>query len=416
MNFKYTFLLLTNFILILSCNGQQKNKLPQEAIYKSIKIFEDKKEKRKPILPGADVIGDFLHELQDKKIAIVTNQTGILTSKNNQHLVDFLIEKNIRLKKIFSPEHGFRGIADAGEKITDGQDAKTGLPIISLYGRNKKPKPSQLQGIDLILFDLQDVGVRFYTYISTLHYTMEAAAEQNIPIWILDRPNPNAHYIDGPMREKGFESFVGMHPVPIVYGMTIGEYAQMINGEKWLKNQVQANLKVIKIKNYNHQMLYDLPLKPSPNLPNKIAINLYPSLCFFEGTNISEGRGTDCQFQVYGSPNLRNMPFKFIPKSNEGAKNPKFKGEACFGEDLRNTERLAQIELKWLIKAYKNHSSKKNFFIIPKKGIYFFDKLAGTHKLRRQIEQGFSSEQIKSTWQKDLKRFKEIRAKYLLYP
>jgi uncharacterized protein YbbC (DUF1343 family) len=356
---------------------------------------------------GADNSENYLPLLKDKKVGVVSNQTGILSNKI--HLVDFLVSNAIQVQKIFAPEHGFRGTADAGELIIDGKDTKTGLPIISLYGANKKPTPEQLEGIDILIFDIQDVGARFYTYISSLHYIMEACAENNIPLVVLDRPNPNGFIIDGPILEKEFSSFVGMHPVPVLYGMTIGEYAQMINGEKWLKEEVQCNLQVIPCVDYDRNASYYLPERPSPNLPNDQAINLYASLCFFEGTNVSVGRGTDKQFQIYGSPYLPQSGFSFIPEPNFGAKEPIYKGVSCFGEDLTTIEPVSQIELKWLIRAYNTTEDKTTFFN-P-----FFTKLAGTQTLRLQIEEGISERKIKKSWKPGLDQFKEIRKKYLLY-
>lgn len=356
---------------------------------------------------GADNFETYLPLLNDKKIAIVTNQSGLLS--NNTHIVDFLLEKNIAIQKIFAPEHGFRGTADAGEHVVDGKDAKTGLPIVSLYGDNKKPKAGQLAGIDIMVFDLQDVGARFYTYISSLHYVMEACAENNIPLIILDRPNPNGNVVDGPILEMEYSSFVGMHPIPVLHGMTIGEYGQMINGEKWLKNGVQCKLKVIPCTNYNHRMNYSLPVKPSPNLPNDQAINLYASLCFFEGTNVSVGRGTEKQFQIYGSPYLPKSGFSFFPKPNVGAQNPIYNGVECFGEDLSAIAKVKQLELKWLIKAYQTTSDKSKFFNA------FFTKLAGTEKLQTQIENAVPEGEIRKTWQQGLIEFKKIRSQYLIY-
>ncbi len=356
---------------------------------------------------GADNSENYLPLLKDKKVGVVSNQTGILSNK--MHLVDFLVSNAIQVQKIFAPEHGFRGTADAGELIIDGKDTKTGLPIISLYGANKKPTPEQLEGIDILIFDIQDVGARFYTYISSLHYIMEACAENNIPLVVLDRPNPNGFIIDGPILEKEFSSFVGMHPVPVLYGMTIGEYAQMINGEKWLKEEIQCNLQVIPCVDYDRNASYHLPERPSPNLPNDQAINLYASLCFFEGTNVSVGRGTDKQFQIYGSPYLPQSGFSFIPEPNFGAKEPIYKGVSCFGEDLTTIEPVSQIELKWLIRAF-NTTEDKSAFFNP-----FFTKLAGTQTLRLQIEEGISERKIKKSWKPGLDQFKEIRKKYLLY-
>ncbi len=356
------------------------------------------------ITTGAARINDYLPLIIDKEIAIVGNQTSMI---NNTHIVDTLLSLNIKIKKVFSPEHGFRGNEDAGALIENDIDSKTNLPIISLYGKNKKPSSEDLQDIDIILFDIQDVGARFYTYISTLHYVMEAAAENNIQLIVLDRPNPNGHYIDGPIREKKYESFVGMHPVPIVYGMTIGEYAKMINGEKWISQK--CNLKIIKIIGYNHDSHYDLPIKPSPNLPNSRSINLYPSLCLFEGTNISVGRGTKFPFQHFGAPYIQSN-YSFVPKSGKGSKYPKHENKICYGTDLRFQENyLDQLNLVWLINCYKESSEKEKFFN------NFFDKLAGNDKLRKQIISGKSNDEIRKSWQNDLVKFKKIRNKYLLY-
>tara|TARA_B100001094_G_scaffold322771_1_gene372597 strand:+ start:683 stop:1819 length:1137 start_codon:yes stop_codon:yes gene_type:complete len=353
---------------------------------------------------AADRTKAYLPLLENNKIAIVGNQTSMI---KQTHLVDSLMSLGVEIVRVFSPEHGFRGKADAGAKIEDGIDKKTGLPIISLYGKNKKPSSRQLEKIDILLFDIQDVGARFYTYISTLHYVMEAAGEKNIKIIVLDRPNPNGHYIDGPIREDGFESFVGMHPIPIVHGMTIGEYAKMINGENWISNK--CDLTVIEMENYTHDTHYDLPIKPSPNLPNSKSINLYPSLCLFEGTNISIGRGTDYPFQHFGAPYLESN-YSFTPKSGEGSKYPKHKNIECFGTDLRFQDNyLTNINLNWMINSYNNCPYKEKFFT------NFFDKLAGTDKLRLQIIDGETEKEIKESWQEGLEKFKEIREKYLLY-
>ena len=356
----------------------------------------------------------YVNLLKGKNIAVVANQTSVIfkeiykKKQEARHLVDSLLMLGVEVKKVFAPEHGFRGKADAGEVVKDGFDTKTGLQIISLYGKNKKPSATQLKGIDIVVFDIQDVGARFYTYISSLHYVMEACAEAGIQVIILDRPNPNSHYIDGPVLEAKHTSFVGMHKVPVVYGMTIGEYGKMINGEKWLKNGIQCDLKVIPLKNYNHQTKYSLPIKPSPNLPNDKSINLYPSLCFFEGTNVSAGRGTEMQFQVYGSPYITKSSFTFTPQANEGSKYPKYKNQLCFGEDLRIAKNLNKLDLSYLLKAYQQNTSKKFFNT-------FFTKLAGTERLQEQIEQGLSEKEIRKTWVQDLISFKKIRKKYLIY-
>ena len=408
--FKNTVLLA--LLTILSCGSSvEKNSDNSEKNSQTTHFDKDKNHLSNKIIVGAEQFNSYSHLLKNKNIGIVANQTSFLESEN-QHLVDFLISKQITVKKVFAPEHGFRGTADAGEHIKDGVDSKTGVPLISLYGSNKKPSQEQLKGIDVVVFDIQDVGARFYTYISTLHYVMEACAEANIPVVVMDRPNPNGHYIDGPILEKEHQSFVGMHPIPIVHGMTIGEYAKMINGEGWLDNNLKSTLTIIEMKGYNHQMTYSLPVKPSPNLPNDKSINLYPSLCFFEGTFINAGRGTDMQFQVFGAPSLPSSQylFKYTPRSNEGAKNPKFKDQLCNGKDLRDEPKLNKINLEWIMDAYNANGENKKFFNS------FFVKLAGTKKLQEQIEQGLSAEEIRSTWKDGLSKFKEVREKYLLYP
>lgn len=412
---QYPTLFIFSLLMLVQCKGQitidgQNFDNTKTTTEKPQAIPTEEKE----IIVGAENHTQYLPLLEGKRIAVVTNQTGIIPSENNQHLVDFLIENQIEIKKIFSPEHGFRGKADAGEKVKNGIDTQTGLPIVSLYGKNKKPGANQTQDIDVFLFDIQDVGVRFYTYISTLHYIMEAAAENGKQVLVLDRPNPNGHYIDGPVLEPKQSTFVGMHPVPIVYGMTIGEYAQMINGEHWLKNGIQADLTVIPLQNYHHKKAYSLPVKPSPNLPNDRSINLYPSICFFEGTNVSEGRGTNKQFQVWGSPYQKIKNYSFTPHPNEGAKNPQHNGKFCYGMDLSHQPPLNEINLEWLILAYKNNTQTP--FFTKNSGAFWLDKLAGTSALRHQIQKGMSEKEIKATWQEGLNKFKEIRKKYLMYP
>ena len=353
---------------------------------------------------GAEKINEIINSINNKNVAIVANQTSVV---KNTHLVDTLTSLNQNIMLIFSPEHGFRGEADAGENIKDGVDTKTGIPILSLHGKHKKPTKECLENIDIIIFDIQDVGARFYTYISTLHYILEAASEQGIQVIVLDRPNPNGHYIDGPILEEKYKSFVGKHPIPIVHGMTIGEYAKMIIGEKWIEQN--CNLKIIKMENYNRENIYDLPIKPSPNLPNKKAINLYPSLCLFERTTISIGRGTDYPFQHFGAPFLENN-YSFTPVSGEGSKYPKHENKICFGIDLRFQKKiLNSINLDWIIECYNKSSEKENFFTLN------FDKLAGTDKLRLKIISGMSAEKISETWKEGLVEFQKIREKYLLY-
>jgi len=367
-------------------------------------------------IPAAQNMGRYLPLLQSKQIGLVANQTSVVKNSTIEtesftHLADTLRSLGISLKKVFAPEHGFRGTADAGAHISNGIDQKTGLEVISLYGANKKPRVEDLADIDLMIFDIQDVGVRFYTYISTLHYVMEACAEQNIPLIVLDRPNPNAHYIDGPVLKDDFKSFVGMHPVPVVYGMTIGEYAKMINGESWLQGQIKTDLTVISVENYTHDTPYALPIAPSPNLRSKQAIALYPSLCFFEGTPISAGRGTDRPFEIFGAPNLNveRYAFEFRPVARQGAKWAKFKDEICHGLDLGQITPGEHLELGWLIDTYDEAADKENFFN-P-----FFDKLAGTDQLKKDIQAGLNKEEIYARWTKELEDFEQIRAKYLLY-
>ena len=366
-----------------------------------------------PLRVGAQQTEHYLPILKTKTVGILANQTTVIFKEDGYtHLVDSLLSLNIKVKKVFAPEHGFRGTADAGESIKDGVDSGSGVPIVSLYGGTKKPDPKTLNGLDVIIFDVQDVGARFYTFLSTLHYIMETCAELGITVVVLDRPNPNGHYVDGPILESSNSSFVGLHPVPIVHGMTVGEYAKMINGEGWLAEGVQCNLKVIPVENYTHQTPYDLPIKPSPNLPNATAINLYPSLCLFEGTNVSVGRGTALQFQVFGSPFLEqaDYDFKFTPTPNTGAKYPKHESEICKGLNLKNHPKLSHLNLKWLIDAYKNTENKSEFFN-P-----FFTKLAGVKRLQQQIEKGWTADQIRESWNADLEYYKALRAPYLLYP
>ncbi len=358
------------------------------------------------IIVGAERTDIYLDYIKDKKVGVVCNQTSTI---GNKHLVDSLLNLNINIVTIFSPEHGFRGKADAGAEIKDGVDIKTGIPIVSLYGKNKKPKTEQLNEIDILVFDIQDVGARFYTYISTLHYVMEAAAELHIPLIVLDRPNPNGHYIDGPVLDTAFSSFVGMHPIPIIHGMTIAEYALMCNNEGWLANGIRCFLFTSPMLNYSHSISYDLPIKPSPNLPNARAINLYPSLCLFEGTSISIGRGTPYPFQHFGAPYLES-DYSFTPISSAGSKYPKHENKTCYGTDLRFQENyLTSLNLKWLIEAYNNSPEKDSFFN------NFFDKLAGTDKLRKQVIEGKTAKEIKDSWEVDLTSFKILRNKYLIY-
>ena len=368
------------------------------------------------VIVGANQISKYENLLKDKRIGIIGNHTSVIFKKNSDyiHLVDSLIKLNFDIRKIFAPEHGFRGTEPNGANISDEIDIKTGLNIISLHGKNRKYgeiDDDELNDIDVLIFDIQDVGVRFYTHISTLHYVMEASSRNNIPLIVMDRPNPNAHYVDGPVLDLENQSFVGMHEVPIVYGLTIGEYAKMINGEGWLKNNMKSNLTVIELKNYDREVTYDLPILPSPNLPNKKSINLYPSLCLFEGTNISIGRGTDLQFQIYGSPYLNRAKnkFSFTPKKNNGSKYPKHENLLCFGKNLSENKRLEKFDLSFLLNAYSESSQKQDFFND------YFDKLAGTKSLKNQIIRGVPEEKIIHSWKKKLNFYKKMRMKYLIY-
>lgn len=364
------------------------------------------------IIVGGDRTDQYIHFLTDKKVGTVVNHTSVI---GKDHLVDYLIDKEIDVTAIFAPEHGFKGGADAGAEIENGM-YKSSIPLYSLYGKTKKPSDEMLTGIDVLLFDIQDVGARFYTYLSTLHYTMEAAAENGIPMIVLDRPNPNGHLIDGPIMQEEFMSFVGLHPVPIAYGMTIGEYAYMINGEGWLANNVKADLSVIPCQHYNHESYYELPIAPSPNLPNLKSILHYPSLCLFEGTTVSVGRGTTQQFQIYGHPDMPGE-YSFTPISRDGAKYPKHEGVLNYGVDLstvdnQDLKRKPQLDLSYLLDAHDKLTTKNVQFFNDN---IFFEKLAGTAALRKQISQGLSEEEIRATWQADLHSFKKIRSKYLIY-
>jgi uncharacterized protein YbbC (DUF1343 family) len=350
--------------------------------------------------------------LKGKTIGVVANPTSMI---GRTHLVDSLLSLDVKIKCVFGPEHGFRGNAEAGGSIASERDPRTGLPLISLYGAHDKPTPADLAGIDIMLFDIQDVGVRCYTYISTLTYVMEACAAAHIPVVVLDRPNPNGYYIDGPILEPALASFVGLHPIPLVYGLTIGEYATMVNGEGWLGKGIKCDLTVVKLKNYSHAMRYQLPVKPSPNLPDMASVYLYPSLCLFEGTVVSVGRGTGKPFRIFGHPALPDKGFSFKPVAIKGvSEHPPCEGKLCFGKDLtkdaNDLKGNGRIELKWLTSSYKELKNKEKFFN------NFFVKLAGTPVLRQQIESGLTSTQIRESWKKGLDEYRQMRKKYLLYP
>ena len=410
--FKNTVLLWVLIPIIIgnACGNRGKDKTAQVDSNGNSNL----KNGQSSIIVGANNLEGYLPNIRGKRVAIVANQTSVIFKENGDytHLVDSLLSHNISIKKVFAPEHGFRGSADAGEHVKDGIDSKTGLPIISLYGENRKPKPSQLANVDVIIFDIQDVGVRFYTYIATLQLVMEASAESHREILVLDRPNPNGHYVDGPTMETQHHSFLGMTNIPLVYGMTIGEYAKMINGEGWLEKSRKARLTVIPLQEYTHESEYELPIRPSPNLPSAQAINLYPSLGLFEGTNVNAGRGTEFQFQRYGASFLdeSQYSFSYVPGPNFGSKNPKENGKKCFGKDLTQIPKMDEVSLKWLIDAYNNCTDKSLFF-----NTSGFTRHAGTESLQRQIEEGLSEEEIKASWQEDLEAFGKIRAKYLIY-
>ncbi len=361
-----------------------------------------------PLQVGAERMDAYLPLLQGKNVGIVGNQTSVV---KRTHLVDTLLKRGISVKKIFTPEHGFRGTADAGASVNNGVDDVTGIPLVSLYGKHKKPTPEDYQGIDVVVFDIQDVGARFYTYISTMHYVMEACAENNVPCIVLDRPNPNGFYVDGPVLKPANQSFVGMHPVPIVHGMTIGEYAQMINGEKWLANDVKCDLKVIPCEGYDHTVKYKIPIPPSPNLPNMQAIYLYPTLCMFEGTVMSVGRGTDFPFQVVGHPQYKDSSFYFVPESRTGASSPLYEFKKCYGKDFRtyDVSSIRSLDISIWKEIYKQYGGNELFFN------RFFIKLAGTPDLQRSLELNVSEEKIRESWREDLEAFRQVRQKYLLY-
>jgi uncharacterized protein YbbC (DUF1343 family) len=406
---KFKSTVLLSFLVLSACGNQPKQNLGT-AGNKPLILTEKSSDS---IVVAANRTGEYLPFLEGKKVGIVANQTSVIFKKNGYtHLVDSLLASGIDIQKVFAPEHGFRGQADAGEKVKDGIDTETNLPIISLYGKNRKPSAEQLTGLDVVLFDIQDVGVRFYTYIATLQLVMEACADQNISVIVLDRPNPNAHYVDGPTMETAHTGFLGMTEIPLVYGLTIGEYATMINEEGWLEGNKKAELTIVPLENWSRNMEYHLPIRPSPNLPNDTSINLYPSLGLFEGTNVNAGRGTEYQFQRYGASFLdaTKYDFSYVPQPNFGSKNPKEEGKICYGKDLSQVPRMNKVSLEWLIDAYQNSTDKTKFF-----NTSGFTKHAGTETLQQQIEAGLSETDIKKTWQDDLNRFEKIRAKYLRY-
>ena len=362
------------------------------------------------IIPGADSPSEYLHKLKGKNLALVVNQTSRV---GDQHLVDYLLANQISIKQIFAPEHGFRGEAGAGALIANSKDPQTGIPVVSIYGKNHKPTAAQLENIDVVVFDIQDVGCRFYTYISTLHYVMEACAENNKTLFIFDRPNPNGDYFDGPVLQPAFRSFVGMDPVPVVHGCTIGELAQMINGEKWLNDGVQTKLEIIRVKNYTHSMKYEPSVRPSPNLPNYLSIRIYPSLCFFEATSVSVGRGTQFPFQVLGYPDSSFGKFSFTPVSLKGMEmNPLQKDKICFGDDLREIGETPHFTLSFFIDWLRKFKNSEQFITRD----YWFNKLKGNDQILKLILEGKDEAEIRKSWSDEVKAYGAIRQKYLLYP
>lgn len=407
LKFKKILILFLIFIITNACKSSDKTNSSEKEISKSaVEVSSD-------IVLGAERLSDYLPLLSGKRVGLVVNQTSVI---NQAHLVDTLLAIGVNITKVFAPEHGFRGDHSAGAKIKSTVDSKTGLPILSLYGATKKPTVDMIADLDVLLFDIQDVGVRFYTYISTMHYVMEAAAENNKQVVVLDRPNPNGFYVDGPVLDLKYQSFIGMHQIPIVHGLTVGELALMINAEGWLKNDVPCDLRVISCKNYNHSDLYQLPIKPSPNLPNMNSVYLYPYLGLFEGTNVSIGRGTSTPFQIVGRPGY-NGSISFTPKSLPGiSDNPKYKNVECGGEVVNDvTDSLIfanpHLNLDWLLLFYNSNASSNGDFFKS-----FFYKLTGTERMKSQIEQGLSEDQIRLSWAKELQDFKVLRKKYLLYP
>lgn len=409
--FKNTFLVL--LLTFMACGRSQEMESPSGGL--------QTKATQKTVIVAANRTEAYFNLLRDKDFALVANQTSVIFTASSEsgggkpswvHLADSLLGAGLGLKRVFAPEHGFRGLADAGEAVADGRDAQTGLPVLSLHGTHRKPTPEQLAGLDLVLFDIQDVGVRFYTYIATLQLVMEACAEAGIPVVVLDRPNPNIHYVDGPVMEKEHRGFLGKTEIPLVYGMTMGEYAQMINAEGWLQDGVKADLTVIPLAHFTRNTAYELPIAPSPNLPNQQAVRLYPSLGLFEGTNVNAGRGTTLQFQSFGAPFLSESHFEYsyTPESRPGARNPKHLGSLCRGRDLSAVIPPDAVDLKWLLEAYTYRDANSEFF--KTEG---FTKHAGTKLLQKQIAAGMTLAQIREKWQGPIEAFKKIRAKYLIY-
>lgn len=396
--------------MTMTCSCTAPTKDTESKVASSIKVDTEYLE----IIPGAERLAIYYPEIKGKKVGLVVNQTSVV---GDVHLVDTLVDMGVDVKTIFAPEHGFRGEADAGEHVPDQKDSKTGISIVSLYGKKKGPAKVDMQGIDVMIFDIQDVGVRFYTFISTLHYVMQACADAGVPLILLDRPNPNAHYVDGPIMQESYKSFVGMHPVPIVYGMTIGEYGQMINGEGWLDKQSKCDLTVVSCKNYTHDSYYNLPIIPSPNLPNIQSIFLYPSLCLFEGTTVSVGRGTDMQFQMYGHPAWSDAENKITIKSMPGAKYPKHENKSIGYRSLQDLTKQSlheqtRLNMSYIVDMFTLLKSKNEVFFNDNN---FFEKLAGTDALRAQLQAGKTAEEISESWKNGVEEFRMIRENYLIY-
>ena len=388
-------------LLTLNCTGQPAQKKPSAS--------QSRVRDARPIQTGAEQTNLYLPALRGKRVGLVVNHTSTI---GKTHLADSLLALGVAVKTIFAPEHGFRGEATDGETIANGRDSRTGVMIASLYGKNRKPSPGQMDSLDVLIFDIQDVGTRFYTYISTMNYVMEACADANKPLIILDRPNPNGHYVDGPVLDPKFKSFVGMNPIPVVHGLTVGELAGMINGEGWLEGGKKAPLTVVPVKNYTHQTPYVLPIRPSPNLPNQQAVLLYPSLCFFEGTVVSVGRGTDKQFQVIGAPDTKYGPYTFTPEDKPGAVNPPQEGKTCAGLNLSNVPIARDSMMLSYLFDFYNRATDKSKFFLANNGI---DRLAGTNQLRLQMRAGVPEQTIRKSWQPGLSAYKTMREKYLIY-
>jgi uncharacterized protein YbbC (DUF1343 family) len=404
MKSKYSTINFTLIIVTCSVTGCMSQASTQQSATKKQEL--NSKQTINTAVTGAEQLDLLLPKIKEKQVVLVVNHTSLV---GKTHLADTLKNLGINIKKIFGPEHGFRGAAADGEHVNDSIDQRTGINLVSLYGKNKKPTAQQLADVDVVIFDIQDVGARFYTYISTMHYVMEACAENNKQMIILDRPNPNG-YVDGPVLQAGIRAFVAMHPIPVVHGLTVGELALMINGEGWLEGNKKCNIDIIKIKNWKHDDAYSLPVKPSPNLPNDQAVKLYPSICLFEGTAISLGRGTQMPFQILGCPELKDMPFQFTPINIKGmANNPPYENKVCYGVDLRNVPVERKLDLGYVIKFYNLYPDKEKFFK-P-----YFDTLAGNTTLKQQIKDGLTAEQIRASWQKELEAYKIMRKKYLLY-